>query len=226
MASDLSGPHAGYRIATAGRPIEEASGAVILVHGRGGSADDILGLRHEIPRDHLAYLAPQARGNTWYPLRFLAPLEDNEPHLSSALGVLDELIAGLAERSISSRSVLLIGFSQGACLTSEYIARHPRRYGGVAVLTGGLLGPRARDWSTLDGDLAGTPVLLGAGDPDPHVPWRRVEESAEVLERMGAQVTLRRYPGLGHAIHRDEIEHLKRLVAALPVEEGRGDPHA
>lgn len=219
MGEGLSGPHAGYRIATAGAPADEARGAVVLVHGRGGSAEEILGLADEIPHPSLAYLAPQANGNTWYPQSFLAPLASNQPHLSSALAVLDEVIEHLAQRSIPSRSVLLVGFSQGACLILEFVARHPRRYGGVAALTGGLIGPPERAFRSFDGDLAGTPVLLAAPDPDPHVPWARVEQSAEVLERLGAAVTLRRYPGMGHTINRDQVEHLRDLVDRIPLRE-------
>ncbi|MDX1644678.1 MAG: dienelactone hydrolase family protein [Thermoanaerobaculia bacterium] len=224
MRYAVSGPHAGFRVATAGAPVEEANGAVVLLHGRGGSARDILGLAREIARPDLAYLAPQAVGNSWYPLSFLAPLEANEPHLSSALEVVDAIVRNLAERSVASGSILLAGFSQGACLTLEYVARHPRRYGGVTALTGGLLGPPERDFRSLAGDLAGTPVRLAAGDPDPHVPWERVEQSARVLERLGAATAIERYPGLPHTIHPDEIGHLRQLAARISSAEKADGP--
>jgi predicted esterase len=206
-----AGPHQGGPVATAGRPPEEAAGAVVLVHGRGSTAASILGLARELGRPDLAWLAPQAAGRTWYPHTFLAPLADNEPGLSSGLAVLAGLVDDLAAAGIPAERVVVAGFSQGACLAVEFAARHPRRYGGVAGLTGGLIGPPGTPRDD-PGSLAGTPVFLGAGDPDPHVPWARVEETAAVLARMGARVTLRRYPGLGHAIHREELDAVGALL--------------
>ncbi len=213
MADAAPRIHDPARVVTAGPPPAEAAGAVILVHGRGATAEDILGLARELHRTDLAYLAPQATGRTWYPFSFLATLADNEPNLSSALAVLAALVAGLAGEGVAAERVAVVGFSQGACLALEFAARHPRRYAGVAGLTGGLIGPPGtpRDYP---GSLAGTPVFLGAGDPDPHVPWERVEESAQVLARMGAEVIHRRYPGMGHTINHEELAAVRAL---LPV---------
>jgi predicted esterase len=204
-------PHGGGRVATSGRPLAEASGAVVLVHGRGASAEDILTLAAELDRPDLANLAPQAAGGTWYPQSFLAPLAANEPGLSSALAVLAALVARVEAAGIPAARLVLAGFSQGACLALEFAARHPRRYAAVAGLTGGLIGPAGtpRDYA---GSLAGTPVLLAAGDPDPHVPWARVEETARVLGGLGARVDLRRYPGLPHTVNGEEIAALRALL--------------
>lgn len=216
MSAPAPPPHGGQRVAAAGRPPSGAAGAVVLVHGRGASAEDILSLAAELDRPDLAVLAPQAAGGTWYPRSFLAPLADNEPGLSSALAVLGGLIDDLAAEGIAAERIVLAGFSQGACLALEFAARNPRRYGGVAGLTGGLIGPEGTP-REYPGSLAGTPVFLGAGDPDPHVPWARVEETARVLGGMGARVTLRRYPGKPHSVNRDEIEALRAMLAeAVP----------
>ncbi len=210
------GPHQGQPVVRTGAPPGEARAAVVLLHGRGADADDILGLAGPLRCPGVAYLAPQAAGRTWYPYSFLAPLEANEPWLSSALACVDEIVGELAGEGIAADRVLLAGFSQGACLTLEYAARHPRRYGGVVAFTGGLIGPPGtpRDYP---GSLDGTPAFLGAGDPDPHVPWTRVEESATVLSRLGAEVQVARYPGLGHAIADEELaaasEILRRITA-------------
>lgn len=198
----------------AGLPLERARAAVILTHGRGGSADDILTLGNELGLPECAFLAPQAAGSTWYPFSFLAELEHNQPGLSSGLSVLDHLVAELSARGIRPSRVVLVGFSQGACLTLEYAARHARRFGGIAGLTGGLIGPPGTEWA-YEGSFAGTPILLGAGDPDPHVPWTRVEETAAIFESMGATVDLRRYPGMGHAINQDELAALRKLILEL-----------
>lgn len=216
-AHDVDGPHAGARVVTAGQPLHDASAAMILAHGRGGSAEDILGLADALQRPQLAYLAPQAVGHTWYPSSFLAPLERNEPHLGSALALLDVVVGQVIDAGIGHDRLLLAGFSQGACLTVEFAARNPRRYGGIAGLTGGLIGP---DGTPRDhpGTFEGTPVFLGSADPDPHVPRPRVEESAEVLSAMGARVTTRIYPGMGHTINDDELDHVRGLVDA--VDEG------
>jgi predicted esterase len=207
-------PHAGQPVLVAGRPEDRASAAAILVHGRGASAKDILLLAAELEQPELAYLAPQAAGSSWYPRSFLAPIELNEPGLSSGLSVLAGLVDRLGDSGIPAEHILLVGFSQGACLTLEFVARNAQRYGGVAGLTGGLIGPpgTARDYA---GDLAETPIFLGSGDPDPHVPWERVAESADVFARMGAEVDLRRYPGMPHTISADEIEAVRTLAGRL-----------
>ena len=212
-----SPPHAGQPIRSWGAEVEGAVGAIILIHGRGATADDILALSPELGRGDIVFLAPQAARRTWYPLSFLEPLERNEPELSSAIAALGSVVQQLESAGIEPRRQLLLGFSQGACLALEFAARFPRRYAGLIGLSGGLIGPpgSARDYP---GSLDGTPVFLGSGDPDPHVPWQRVEESAEVLESMGSMVDLVRYPGLGHTINHDELDRVRRLVdSALPA---------
>jgi len=210
----MTGPHEGRSVLRAGAPLEEARAAAILVHGRGGAATDMLGLAAELGVGDLAFLAPRATGGTWYPYSFLAPLSANEPGLSSALAVLDEVVGGLAASGIAPERVALVGFSQGACLALEFVARRGRPYGGVAGLSGGLIGPPGtpRDYP---GSLEGTPVFLGCSDVDPHIPLARVEETAAVLGRLGARVTTRIYPGMGHTVNDDELAHLRALLADL-----------
>lgn len=208
---DLSDPHAGQPLLTAGPPLDQAAGALILVHGRGATAAGMLPLFSALNLPSLAALAPQAAGQTWYPLSFLAPLEANEPFLGSALRRLDALAADLLARGLPSDRLAFLGFSQGACLALEFAARHPSRYGAVIGLSGGLIGPPGtpRDYP---GTLAGTPVFLGACDPDPHVPFERVRQTEAVLARMGAAVELRRYPGMPHAINEDELAASRALL--------------
>lgn len=221
-------PHRGLPVARAGAEPGEARAALLLVHGRGATAESILPLGREAvaggDRHRVAVLAPQAAGHTWYPQSFLAPLAENEPGLSSGLGVLDELVEQLDDHGPGVERVVIAGFSQGACLAAELVARRPRHYGGLAAFTGGLIGPPGTP-RRYPGSLGSVPVFLGAGDPDPHVPWKRVEETAEVLERMGAAVTVRRYPDLPHTINRDEVAALGRMVAAVlgngPPKDGR-----
>ncbi|HEU4325131.1 MAG TPA: alpha/beta hydrolase [Roseiflexaceae bacterium] len=209
-----SDPHAGQPVLAAGAPLAEARAAMVLVHGRGASAADILTLTAEFDRPGFAYLAPQAAGHTWYPYSFLAPLASNEPWLASALGRLDALLAQIGAAGIPPERVILLGFSQGACLSLEYAARNARRYGGVAALSGGLIGPddAPRDYP---GDLAGTPVFLGCSDVDFHIPKARVQHSSDVLRRLGGSVTERLYPGMGHTVNQDEIAHVRALMDGL-----------
>jgi len=206
--------HRGQPVLAAGRPLADADAAMVLVHGRGGSAEDILGLAAELGRPELAYLAPQAAGHSWYPYTFLAPLQQNEPGLSSGLDQLGALVAHLEQAGIPAERVVLLGFSQGACLSLEFAARNARRYGGVVALSGGLIGPPGtpRDYP---GGLNGTPVFLGCSDRDPHIPKDRVDESAKVFERMGATVTERIYPGMGHTINEDELDFVRDLLTPL-----------
>jgi predicted esterase len=213
-----TGPHAGQPVVAAGRPPAEATAAVILVHGRGATAADILTLVPELDRPDLAYLAPQAAGSSWYPYRFMAPLEQNEPELSSGLAVLGELLAALASAGIGSERTMLLGFSQGACLALEFAARAAartvHRFGAVVGLSGGLIGPPGtpREYA---GSLDGTPVLVGCSDRDPHIPLPRVSETARVMADLGAQVSEQIYPGMGHTINADEIERVRLLLDQL-----------
>lgn len=213
-------PHALQGVVAAGPAPAMAEAVLVLVHGRGATAESILSLYPEIGLPTLAALAPQAAGGSWYPLSFLAPIEANQPDLDSALRRLESLVAGVLALGVASERIALLGFSQGACLTLEFIARHPRRYGAVMGLTGGLIGPPGtpRDYP---GSLDGTPIFLGTSDPDPHVPFQRVQETADVLIRMGGKVELRRYPGMPHTISDDELEAcrglLKAMVPAGPV---------
>lgn len=207
-------PHENQPVLRAGQPLSEARAAVILVHGRGATAENILELADYLPHPSLAYLAPQAAGNTWYPYSFLMPMEQNEPYLSSALARLAALLAEVERAGIPAERVVLAGFSQGACLASEFVARQARRYGGLLAFSGGLIGPPGTP-RTYAGALDGTPVFLGCSDVDPHIPLARVNETAEVLTRLGAVVDKRIYPRLGHTINQDEIEAAATLVAAV-----------
>jgi phospholipase/carboxylesterase len=199
-------------IIQAGTPIEQATGVLILLHGRGGSAEDMIGLGRALTSDRLAVLAPQAPGHTWYPYSFLAPRQQNEPYLSSALKQVEAALAKATSAGLAISRIALCGFSQGACLATEFVARHPQRYAGLLAFTGGLIGPLEEPIS-LTGDLAGTPVLLSSGDPDPHVPWKRVQQSGELLTSIGGQVMLQRFPGRPHTILPEEIEQGKKLLS-------------
>ena len=210
----MAGPHQGQPVISFGLPVREARAAMILIHGRGASPEDILSLVPEFDQSGFTYLAPQAAGFTWYPYSFLRSLEENEPYLSSALGVIETMLADLAAAGIPAERTILLGFSQGACLAVEFAARHAHRYGGVVGLSGGLIGPDGtpRDYS---GSLAGTPVFLGCSDVDPHIPKDRVLESAQALQELGGKVTLRIYPQMGHLVNEDEIEAVRELMHGL-----------
>jgi predicted esterase len=201
-------------IATAGPPLKDARAAVVLLHGRGGSADDILSLAGALRQNDLAYVAPQAPAHTWYPQSFLAPLEQNEPDLSRSLAIVAAVVNDLAGRGIAADRVALIGFSQGGCLVLEFAARNPKRYAGIAGLSAALIGPPGltRDYR---GSLAGTPVFLGCSDVDSHIPLDRVHVSAQVLTAMNAAVTEHIYAGMGHTINHDEVAHVRRLLESV-----------
>lgn len=220
-------PHAGEELVVAGTPIDEADAAVVLVHGRGATARSIVGFGEEVAGDgDVALLAPQAAANTWYPNSFLAPVADNEPGRSSGLRAVDRAVETATTAGIPTGRVLVTGFSQGACLAGEFVARHPARYGGLAVLSGGLIGESidvddyvAHAAARVDGNaaepLVGTPAFLGCSDVDPHIPVERVHETATVLETLGAAVDERIYEGMGHGINEDETEAVAALVASL-----------
>jgi phospholipase/carboxylesterase len=204
-------PHRDQPVNHLGETLSHAIGAVILLHGRGGTADDILSLAGEMYRPELAYLAPQAAGNTWYPNSFLAPRDQNQPWLDSALHKVASTVRQATDAGIDPENILLCGFSQGACLAIEFVATHPRRYAGLIVFTGGLIGPPGCDLNR-KGELAGTPAFFGSGDPDPHVPFTRVQQSADILSGMGAAVTVRRFPGRPHTILPEELDAARLMV--------------
>ncbi len=211
--SDPYPPHQGQPVRHLGTPVEQARAAVVMLHGRGGTAESILGLARVLDEPGFAYLAPQAAGNTWYPHSFLAPWQQNEPGVGSALAAVEAVVAQVESAGLPRTRIMLLGFSQGACLAAEFAARRPARYGGIAILTGGLIGKQI-DEAAHRGSFDGTPVFLGSGDPDPHVPWSRVAETAEVYRRLGADVTARRYPGRPHVVSQDEIEQVRAMMAA------------
>lgn len=204
-------PHAGLPVVRVDPPSGQRSGVVILIHGRHASPRSILELVPRLDRPGFTYLAPTAAGKTWYPLSFLSDIESNEPFLTSALrrlgAVLDEVLAG----GLSSHHVAFIGFSQGACLAAEFLCRRGGRFGAAALFSGGLIGPPGTAWDTTR-SLQGTPIFLGCSDVDAHVPKARVDESARVFAAMGASVTERIYPGMGHLVNDDEIAAAQRLL--------------
>lgn len=204
-----------FDVVHAGASPASARAAIVLIHGRGATAEGMLALGGALGGKDIALVAPQAPAMSWYPYSFLVPLKQNEPHLSRALGIVGETVDGLARDGLPPERVLLTGFSQGACLALEYAARNARRYGGVAGLSGGLIGPDGTPRNTA-GSLAGTPVFLGCSDVDAHIPEARVHETARVLDALGGNVTTRIYPGMAHTVVDDEVRHVQRILADIP----------
>ncbi|RBI58379.1 phospholipase [halophilic archaeon] len=210
----MTGPHQDQPLVTAGAPLDVAEAALVLVHGRGATAQSIVQMADEFHQHGVAYLAPQATRNTWYPNAFTAPIESNEPGRTSGLQAVGDAVEKANEAGISTDRIMVLGFSQGACLASEFVARNPTRYGGLAVLSGGLIGETV-DPDDYDGDLEETPVFLGCSDVDPHIPEERVHESAEIFEQLNGDVTKRLYEGMGHGINQDEVDYVSTMVAEL-----------
>lgn len=212
-----TGPHQDQPRFTSGASLAEAEVVVIMLHGRGATARGMLDLATEFDVNDVAYVAPQATNKTWYPNSFLAPIKRNEPWLSSALRLINDVLSDVTATSVPLNQTVLLGFSQGSCLASEFIARNARRYGGLAILSGGVIGPDSppRDY---DGSLDGTPVFLGCSDRDPHIPLERVHETSSVFEELDANVTERIYEDMGHTIIEDEVEKVRDLVRAAAAE--------
>jgi phospholipase/carboxylesterase len=207
----VTDPHRDQPVRTLGAPLAQAAAAIVLLHGRGASAEDILGLAGEMYDERVAYLAPQAADNHWYPYSFMAPIAENEPWLSSALAKVAAVVKVAVDGGVPLKRIFVCGFSQGACLSTEFIARNPARYGGLVAFTGGLIGPADADLHHA-GKLAGMPALFSSGDPDPHVPWSRVLASAKEFTAMGAEVETQRYPGRPHTVLPQEIEAARELI--------------
>ena len=207
-------PHQAQTVRLAGAPLDRAKCAMLMVHGRGARAEDILTLADQLNQPDFAYLAPQAAGQTWYPNRFLVPIAENEPWLASALSFVERVFVEINDAGIPSERIILLGFSQGACLTLEYAARNARRYGGIVGLSGALIGPDGTP-RNYEGSLMRTPVFLGCSDVDFHVPKERVDEAADVLRRLGGEVTERLYAGLDHTVNQDEIDFVRGMMQAV-----------
>lgn len=205
------GPHQGQPVASAGADPNEAVAVMILVHGRGASARSILMFADEFNRQDIHYRAPQAKGHTWYPRSFMAPKEMNEPGISSGLQAIHDIITALNEEGIPTDRIVLLGFSQGACLATEFAARHPKKFGGVIGLSGGLIG-QEMDTGKYSGSLEGVPVFLGCSDSDPHIPVERVRKTAEVFEALNADLTTEIYPGMGHTVNEDEVGNVNAIL--------------
>lgn len=207
----FNGPHQNQKVAHAGAELKDASSAVIMIHGRGASAESILGLANEFNHQNkIAFLAPQANGFTWYPYSFMAPSEKNQPGINSGLQAIFDLVATIEEQGINKEKIFILGFSQGACLASEFVARHPDLYGGLIGLSGGLIGENV-SIESYSGSLENTPVFLGCSNVDPHIPKERVNETEEILSKLGAKVTKKLYPGMGHLVNEDEISEIQRI---------------
>jgi len=206
--------HVGQPVIEAGAPLGAAPAVVIMVHGRSAGPANILDLLPRLERPGLTYLAPAAAGRTWYPYSFMADIASNEPALSSALGMLDALVARIESAGVPRARIVMLGFSQGACLTAEFAVRHASRFGGFIIFTGGAIGPPGTRWD-YPGGFAGTPVFLGCSDRDAHVPESRVAETAALFTRMGASVTTRIFPGMGHVVNDDEISAAQSMLDAV-----------
>jgi predicted esterase len=209
-------PHGALPLVQAGVPLERARAAFVMVHGRGASAESILTMVPALamPTENVAFVAPQAAGGTWYPYGFMSPIPQNEPGIGSGMRAINRAMDAITSAGVPRERIILLGFSQGACLASEYVARHAQRHGGLAALSGGLIGPDGtpRDYA---GSLDGTPCFLGCSDVDGHIPAARVKESAAVLERLGGEVTMRLYPGMGHMVNEDEIDAVRAMLATV-----------
>jgi phospholipase/carboxylesterase len=206
--------HAGQPVQHAGKPVDRATAVIVMIHGRNAAPDNILSLVPRLDRPDVAYLAPAAAERSWYPYTFLSERHRNEPHLSSALQVLADLTDDLREQGIARDRIVLLGFSQGACLASEFLLQHPARWGGLVAFSGGLIGPPGTTWAP-SGALDGTAVFLGCSDVDAHIPLDRVEDTARVFTSMSADVDLQIYPGMGHAVNDDELAHARALIDRL-----------
>lgn len=210
----FSGPHQDQQVATTGIDLSDADAAMILAHGRGASAQSMLMFAKQFETEHVHYRALQASGHTWYPRSFMAPKEQNEPGISSGLQAIHDQIEIIKDAGIAPENILLLGFSQGACLTTEFAARHPRRYGAVVGFSGGLIGQQL-DPENYSGSMEQTPVFLGCSDHDPHIPQERVNETETIFQQLGAEVTKRIYENMGHTVNRDEIEFVNDLIDRL-----------
>ena len=204
-------PHENQPVYSSGVKLNDASAVMILLHGRGASAEDILSLSTHLGYPGLAFLAPQAEGYTWYPNRFIFPVEHNEPYLSDALKVIEDLVKQAEAQGIPNQKIFIGGFSQGACLASEYVIRNPKRYGGLIVFSGGYIGPLDMQRQP-EGDLSGMPVFLGCSDVDPHIPLQRVKETTSLLTAMGARVAEKIYINMGHTINDDEVQQARAII--------------
>jgi phospholipase/carboxylesterase len=204
-------PHRNQPVVVAGEPLEKARAVMIMIHGRGASARDILSLAQELPQEGFTFLAPQAANSVWYPYRFMEPIESNEPYLTSALNLVDSIVQRVRAANIPTGKIMLLGFSQGACLALEYAARHATRYGGIVGLSGGLIGPEGTP-REYEGSFDHTPVFLGCSDVDFHIPKERVMATADVFKRMGADVTMRLYPNMDHTVNEDELKFVGELM--------------
>lgn len=207
-------PHGGAPVVVEGRPLGEGRVVVIMVHGRGAGPKNILELAPTLRLDDATFLAPAASHGTWYPQSFLSPIEQNEPGITSGIAVIHGLIDEAIAAGVPSERIVLLGFSQGGCLAATSAQRRPARYGAVLVFSGGLIGPPGTVWSE-QGSFAGTPVFLGCSDVDGHIPADRVRETAAVFERMGAAVTMRLYPGMGHLVSEEEILFAREVLASI-----------
>jgi phospholipase/carboxylesterase len=212
--SPFDGPHQKTTPAAAGRSPEEADIAMILVHGRGATPESMLTLADEFNEPDIHYVAPRASQSTWYPYSFLMPTNQNQPGLNSGLQAIHNLIEDLLVKGINREKIIIGGFSQGACLASEFVARHPARYGGIVALSGGLIGDSV-DIGHYEGDMDGTPVFLGCSDVDPHIPVERVHETEAVFQKLGADVTKKIYPGMPHIVIEDEVRQVKKLIQTV-----------
>ncbi|WP_380675003.1 alpha/beta hydrolase [Salinigranum sp. GCM10025319] len=218
VETSVDGPHGGQPLEYAGAPLRVAEAAIVALHGRGSTAENVLRLADDVYRHGVALVAPQARRNRWYPRSFLAPTEANEPDLSSAIAAVDHAVDAVIDAGVPAERVVVLGFSQGGCLAAEYVARHPRRYGGLVVWSGGLVGS-GDETSDHAGDLRKTPVFLGCSDVDPYVPIERVHESRAAFERLGGDVTERIYEGTAHTVTDDEVSFARDLLAGLVGDE-------
>ena len=208
--------HENQEVVRAGKPLEEADAALIVVHGRGAAAQSMVPLARALDAEHMAILAPQAAHYEWYPQRFTAPKAQNEPYLSSALNMLSQLVREVKDAGISADRLILSGFSQGACLTSEFAAQNPAHYGGLLIFSGGLIGEGTSvSAEAYEGSLSGTPVFIGCSDRDPHIPLTRVQETTQILTSLGAEVTEKIYPNMAHTINEDELVRAREIVGHL-----------
>jgi phospholipase/carboxylesterase len=210
----MNGPHQNQPVRTTGAPLPQARGAMVMLHGRGATAESILTLTASLSAPDFSYLAPQAGNNSWWPYSFLADIPKNEPGISSAMQAVEDVLQRVVAGGVPPERTVLLGFSQGACLAAEFAARHAQRFGGVVSLSGGLIGPEGTPRNYI-GSLEGTPVFLGCSDIDAHIPAERVRLTAKVLEQLGGSVDMRLYPGMGHTINDDELDAVRSIMALV-----------